>query len=327
MKVCVFGAGAIGGSLAARFSNSGTEVSVVARGDHLTAIRQNGLTLILPERKVHVHIAASSDPRDLGPQDAVFVTVKAPALPDVAATIAPLLRADTPVVFCMNGVPWWYFYAHGGPFNDRRLPLIDPNDAVWNAVGPQRAIGCVVFYLAADVIRPGVVSAVGGNVRLIVGEPNGKTSTRIQRIAQLIAKSGINVDISSRIRDDIWTKLMANMSGNPLPFLTGATIAEIFAEPLCIDAIRRIAREVIDIAHAVGCKCDIDVETMISDSKNLTIKPSIVRDLDNGRPMELDAIFTVPMEFGKMFGVQTPMLELFVTLMKLRAKAAENQRT
>ena len=114
MKVCVFGAGAIGGSLAARLSNSGTEVSVVARGDHLTAIRQNGLTLILPERKVHVHIAASSDPRDLGPQDAVFVTVKAPALPDVAATIAPLLRADTPVVFCMNGVPWWYFYAHGG---------------------------------------------------------------------------------------------------------------------------------------------------------------------------------------------------------------------
>ena len=319
MKICIFGAGAIGGHLAPRLQNAGADVSVVARGEHLAAIQKDGLTLELPDRVLHARVKASEDPGELGKQDAVIVAVKAPALPDVAARIAPLLRSDTPVVFAMNGIPWWYFHANGGPFDGRRLPLLDPDDALWHAIGPQRSLGGVV-YSSNTVVRPGVVRCVSGRMHLILGEPTGEKSARALAIAHVINETGAKAEVSERIRDDIWTKLLANMSSNPLTFLAQTTLGAVFAEPACVAAVRTVAGEAATIARALGCDVDLDVDKAFSGAS--AHKPSIVQDLERGRPLEIDAMFTVPAEFGKMLDVPTPMLDLMVTLMKLRARAA-----
>lgn len=320
MKVCVFGAGAIGGNLAARLAEAkGAQVSVVARGDHLAAIRTNGITVETAQRSFTARVTASADPRELGPQDLVIVTVKAPALPEVAATIGPLLQSDTPVMFVMNGIPWWYFYAHGGEHDGKRLPAIDPDDAVWNAVGPQRAIGSVV-YSANAVVRPGVISNANDRMHLIVGEPNGTRSKRIEDIAAFVNSGSATAKISERIRDDVWTKLLANMASNPLTFLAQATLGDMLSQPVCVEAVRTIAQEGSDIARAFGCNATLDIEKTFSASSRH--KPSIVQDLERGKPLELAAMFTVPAEFGKLAGVKTPMLDLMVALMLLRAKSA-----
>ena len=319
MKVCIFGAGAIGGHLAARLPTAGADVSVVARGEHLVAIQNNGITLELPDRTLQGRVKASENPSDLGTQDAVIVAVKAPALPDVVARIAPLLRADTPVLFAMNGIPWWYFHAHGGPFDGRRLPLLDPDDALWGAIGPQRSLGGVV-YSSNTVTAPGVVRCVSGRMHIILGEPNGEKSERAVALTDLIKTSGAKAEVSERIRDDIWTKLLANMSSNPLTFLAQTTLGAVFAEPACVAAVRKVAGEAASIARALGCAVDLDVDKAFAGAQ--AHKPSIVQDLERGRPLEIDAMFTVPAEFGKMLDVPTPMLDLMVTLMKLRARAA-----
>jgi 2-dehydropantoate 2-reductase len=319
MKICVFGAGAIGGNLATRLAASGADVSVVARGEHLAAIRADGLTLEMPKETVKARVNASAEPRDLGPQDLVLVCVKAPALPDVAAGIAPLLKPDTPVVFVMNGIPWWYFYKHGGPLDGRRLPRIDPGDAVWNAVGPQRAIGSIVNS-ANSIVRPGVIRNTSGRAHLVIGEPSGEMTPRIREIAEVINVSTVTAAISTRIRDEVWTKLLANISSNPLTFLAMAPLGAVIGDPITNAAVKTMAKEGAAIAKSLGCDVSINVDEAFSpDSPH---KPSIVQDLERGRPLELDAMFTVPLEFGKMTGVSTPLLDLMVSLMVIRAKGA-----
>jgi len=319
MKLCVFGAGAIGGNLAARLASTDAEVSVIARGEHLAAIKDNGITVETPERNLQVKVKASADARDLGPQDLVIVTVKAPALPDVAAGIGPLLKTDTPVLFVMNGIPWWYFHAHGGKYDGRKLPAIDPCDAVWNAIGPQRALGGVV-YSSNTVVRPGVIQNVSGRVHLITGEPDGRSTPRIEAAAKLIIAGGATAKVSTRIRDDVWTKLLANMASNPLTFLAQCSLGDMFAEPVCTETVRTIAKEAAAIAGALGCDVSLDVDKAFAGASRH--KPSIVQDLERGRPLELASMFTVPAEFGKMLGVPTPTFDLMVALMKLRAKSA-----
>jgi 2-dehydropantoate 2-reductase len=318
-KICVFGAGAIGGNLAARLANGGADVSVVARGEHLAAIRQNGLTLETPQRIFSAKVQASAESRDLGPQDLVIVSVKAPSLPDVARGIGPLLKPDTPVMFVMNGIPWWYFYRHGGPLDGRHLPSIDPGDAVWNAVGPERAIGAVI-YSANDMPRPGVIRNSSGRAHLVIGEPSGEETPRIKAIAEAINRSDATAKISTRMRDDVWAKLLGNISSNPLCFLTQSAIGPMMADPVCVAALKTLADEAAAIARSLGCDVSLDVEKTFSGSS--VHKPSIVQDLERGKPLELDAMFTLPLEFGKMMKVKTPLLDTMVSLMKLRAKAA-----
>jgi 2-dehydropantoate 2-reductase len=319
MKICVFGAGAIGGNLAARLANGGGDVSVVARGDHLAAIKADGLTLEMPKETIKARVTASANPRELGPQDLVIVTVKAPALPDVARDIGPLLKADTPVMFVMNGIPWWYFYKHGGPLDGRRLPRIDPGDAVWNSVGPERAIGSIVNS-ANSVPRPGVVRNTSGRMHLVIGEPGGERSERINKIADAINASSAAADISTRIRDDVWTKLLANLSSNLLTLLAQSALGPVIADPACNAAVKRIAAEGSAIAHALGCPVSIDIDQVFSAAS--VHKPSIAQDLERGRPLELDAMFTVPVEFARMMNVETPMLDLMLALTLLRARGA-----
>ena len=319
MKICVFGAGAIGGNLAVRLAKSGADVSVIARGEHLAATRSDGLTLEMPKETINARVAATAEPRDLGPQDLVLVCVKAPALPDVAAGIAPLLKADTAVMFVMNGIPWWYFYKHGGPLDGRRLPRIDPGDAVWNAVGPQRAVGSIINS-SNSVARPGVIRNTSGRAHLVVGEPSGELTPRIQKIADAINASTATAAVSTRIRDEVWTKLLANISSNPLAFLAQSALGQVIADPISNAGVKTMAREGAAIAKSLGCDVSIDIDAAFSPTS--PHKPSIVQDLERGRPLELDAMFTVPLEFGKMTGVSTPMLDLMVSLMVIRAKGA-----
>src|SRR4051812_45126486 len=220
MKIAVYGAGAIGGHLALRLHRGGADVSVIARGPHLDAIRRDGLTVHAVDGTHHARIAATDRPDTLGPQDAVFVTVKAPALPQVAAGIPPLLGADTPVAFVMNGIPWWYFDSLSGPHEGRSLPRIDPDDALRRALGPGRAIGGVV-YSASAVIAPGVVEVEQPKSRIILGEPDASDSERVRTLAGLITKGGISGEATRAIRTEIWNKLISNIAGGSIAVLTG----------------------------------------------------------------------------------------------------------
>jgi len=321
MKVCVFGAGAIGGHLAVRMADGGAEVSVVARGAQLAAIRERGLRAHGVGFDVTVHPAASSDPADFGPQDVVFVTTKAPALPSVAATIAPLLKPETPVVFVMNGIPWWYFHAEGSARDGARLPRIDPDNAVWNAVGPQRAIGGVV-YSACTVVEPGVIHATNKINRLVVGEPDNRISARIEALAEPLRRGGFVVDVTDRIRDEIWTKLMLNLTSGCLCIPAVSAPKYVYPEPAVQEALRRITAEGAAIAHAVGCSPKIDPDAQIAFGLQSNHKPSIVQDLELGRPMEIDAMFDAPLQLARMTGVATPTLDLLVSLAKVRARTA-----
>lgn len=321
MKVCVFGAGAIGGHLAGRLAKGGAEVSVVARGPHLEAIRAKGLLVRAPDGDIHAPVRASMDPAELGPQDAVIVTVKAPALPSVAAAIGPLLRPDTPVAFVMNGIPWWYFHAQGGPQDGMRLPKVDPEDAVWNAVGPQRAIGGVV-YSACTVTAPGEVLVESQRSRVVLGEPDGARSPRAEALAGVLRDGGLAMEVSERIRDSVWAKLLLNLGSGPLGVLTGCAPGGFYAEEACREATRRILAEGTAIARAMGCTVNPDAEGQIRNGATSAHKASILQDLELGRPMEIDAIYGVPLDLARMMGVETPWLDVLVAMCRARSREA-----
>ena len=320
MRICVYGAGAIGGHLAVRYARGGADVSVVARGAHLAAIQRDGLSVHTNAGELRAHVAASDDPAALGPQDAVVVTVKAPALPSVAAGIGPLLRPDTPVAFVMNGIPWWYFHALPGPLEARRLPRIDPDDALWRAVGPERAIGGVV-YAASAVIAPGVIELENPNARVVFGEPDGRMTARVEAFAAPLRAGGITAEVTPAIRDAIWQKLLGNLGNAPMAVLTQVSIRDLFQDPVCVEAARRVMHEAEAVAAAVGATVDPDHEKRIAHGRSLDHKPSILQDLELGRPMEIDGIFDAPLEMARMAGVATPTLDLLVALVKVRARA------
>lgn len=321
MKVCVYGAGAIGGHVAGRLAKGGAEVSVVARGAQLAAIQANGLRVRAPDGDIHAQVKASADPAALGRQDVVIVTVKAPALPAVAAGIGPLLGQDTPVVFAMNGIPWWYFHAAGGAHDGMRLDKLDPCGAVWQAVGPERAIGGVL-YSACTVTAPGEIEVENLRSRIVLGEPDGRRSARAEALAEVLRAGGLVMEVSERIRDAVWAKLLLNLGSGPLAVLTGCAPEGFYAEDACRDATRRILAEGAAIAAALGCTVSPDVEGQIRNASKSSHKPSILQDLELGRPMEIEAIYAAPLELARLHGVPTPTLDLLVAMTRARARAA-----
>jgi 2-dehydropantoate 2-reductase len=322
LRICVFGAGAIGGYIAGLLAEAGLDVSVVVRGAHLEAIRRDGLVVEVDGRTVHARPRASDDPATLGVQDAVLVTVKAPSLPSVAATIAPLLGPDTPVAFINNGVPWWYFMGHGGAMDGRRLPLLDPDDALWNTVGPARTLGGI-FWPASSVPAPGVVRMVSGASRgTVIGAPDGVTTPGMERIAAAFAQAGLPMAISERLRDLIWEKLAFNLSAGPMCVLTTTPVKDTHAEPALVETSRRLMAEANALIKAMGRDASIDPERTIGINTNLGHRPSILQDLLAGRPMEIDALYSVPLELARALGVAMPTLETLVGLIKVRARAA-----
>jgi 2-dehydropantoate 2-reductase len=321
MKVCVFGAGAVGGHAAARLARGGADVSVVARGPHLAAMQARGIEVRAPDATFRVDVSASDDPAQLGPQDVVLVTLKAPSLPAMAAAIQPLLGPDTAVAFAMNGIPWWYFYKEGGPHDGHRLERVDPGGVVWDAVGPHRVIGGVVNS-ACTVVEPGVVEVANEKSRITIGEPDGTISPRAEALAAALRAGGMGSDAVDDIRNRIWIKLMLNISSGPLGVLTQAAGAAMFADPVVCDAVHRIGAEMTTLAHAMGCPATARPDAQIANARTLRHTASIVQDLQLGRPMEVDAIYTVPLEIARMMNVPTPTLDLLVALTRLRANAA-----
>ncbi len=321
MKIAVFGAGAIGGHLAARLVAAGADVSVVARGAHLAAMQARGIRIVAPDFNATHPVRASDDPAAFGVQDAVLVTVKAPALPAVAAGIAPLLGSDTAVVFVMNGIPWWYFNAHGGRWDGRRVAQADPGGAVWEAIGPQRALGGVV-YSAGTVIEPGVVQVAHRRSRLFLGEPDGSLSARMAAIAAPLRAGGFLVDESTRIRDVVWQKLVGNLANGPPAVLGAAAPKDYATEPAIERVVRACFAEGLAIAAAMGCRVEVDVDSQVAHLRAMAHRPSILQDLELGRPMEIDGIYGSALELARLAGVATPTLDMLVALMKVRARMA-----
>lgn len=274
-----------------------------------------------PDASFQVRVAAAQDPAELGVQDAVLVTVKAPALPAVAAALAPLLGKDTPVVFVTNGIPWWYFHRHGGPLDGHRLPRIDPGDTILRAVGLARSLGGVV-YSACEAVEPGLIAVETPRNRLILGELDGAARPRAAALAAALQAGGMGAEVTATIRDAVWTKLMGNLSGGALAVLTQALPCEVYADPVCEAAMRAIIAEGEAIAYALGAVSRADPEAQMENGRRSRHKPSILQDLERGRPMEVDAIYTVPLELARLAGVATPTLDLIVALLRLRARAA-----
>lgn len=321
MKICVYGAGAIGGYLGGRLAAAGTDVSLIARGAHLRAIQENGLTLRDGEASDILRIPATDDPAALGPQDFVIVTLKAHSGPAAAAAMAPLLGPETAVVTAVNGIPWWYFYGVEGPWRDHRLESVDPGGRQWASIGPERAIGCVV-YPACDVPEPGVVVHLTGN-RFTLGEPDGARSDRVLRLAAVMKDAGLKAPVRPRIRDEIWVKLWGNLCFNPISALTHETLEVIARDPGTRAVARHMMREAQVIGEKLGVRFGIDVDQRIEGGASVGAhKTSMLQDLERGRPMEIDALTGVVQELARLVGVETPHIDTVLALVRLRARQA-----
>jgi 2-dehydropantoate 2-reductase len=319
VKICIYGAGAIGGYLAGSLAHAGIDTSIVVRGAHLDAIKADGLTVETKEATFTTRPRASADPAELGPQDAVLVSVKAPSLPSVAGAIAPLLKPDTPVVFVTNGIPWWYFQALD---DSRRLALLDPGDVLRDAVGLERVVGGI-FWPASSVPKPGhirMVSAAGRGTT--IGRPDGAVTPAMEAIGRAFAAAGLPFAAVPNLRDLIWEKLIFNLSCGPMCVLTSATSEGVYREPAAIAASRRLLAEGSALAAACGAKVAIDVERIVATNTNLAHRPSILQDLMAGRPMEIDSLYTVPLQMAAAAGVAMPTLELLAALIRVRAREA-----
>lgn len=321
MRICVYGAGAIGGLLGAELSLAGYDVTLIARGPHLAAMRAGGLTLRKDGAERVARPAVTDDPAAAGPQDYVLLTMKAHGVRAAAAAMQPLLGADTAVVTAMNGVPWWYFHAHPGPLAGRRLRSVDPDGRLWDLVPPQRVIGCVV-YPAAEVVEPGVVEHRYGN-RFMLGEPDGSHSPRAARLSEALIKAGFKAPVRPRIRDDIWVKLWGNLSFNPVSALTQATLATIAGDPGTRAVVRRMMVEAEQVGEALGVRFGVDVDTRIGWAADVgEHRTSMLQDLLQGRPMEIDALVGAVAEMGDLVGIDTPFIDAVLALVVQRAREA-----
>lgn len=320
MKICVFGAGAIGGYLAVRLANSGQDVSVVARGPHLAAMRENGLKLRIDGGEEVARVTATDTPADLGPQDYVILTLKAHSVPPIAGKLAPLIGPDTCVVTGMNGVPYWYFHKLDG-HDWREVASVDPGGRVSRAIPPERALGCVV-YPACEVDEPGIVRHVSGD-RFTLGEPDGSRSDRAMKLSEALRAAGFKAPVRPLIRDEIWVKLWGNLAFNPLSALTGETLDVLATRP----DLRAIARAMMvegqAVAEALGVRFPIDVDKRIEGAAQVGAhKTSMVQDLELGRPMEIDALVTAVTELGRLTGVATPTIDMILALVQARGRTA-----
>ena len=320
-KICVFGAGAIGGYIGARLAHKAeADISLVARGPHLAAMEANGLTLKQGEETFTVHPRVTSDPKSLGPQDFVIVTVKAHALPLVLDHLQPLLGKNTAFLFAQNGLPWWYFYKHGGPYDGRRIESVDPGGIIWEKLGPERALGSVVWQ-AAELEGPGIIAHAYGD-RLPIAEPSGEKTARAMLLSKLLMSSGIKSPVRGNLRDEIWLKLWGNLSFNPVSVLTQGTLLQLATDKGTRKVIRDMMEEARTVAVALGVKFSVDIDERISMAEKVgNHRTSMLQDVEAGRATELDSLLGVVIELAQMVGIATPTLNLIYELTKFRARA------
>jgi 2-dehydropantoate 2-reductase len=337
--ICVVGAGAVGGYVGARLAAAGHVTTAVARGATLRALRAHGWRLRTADGQalgevagqpagqipvpvtgeVTAPVRATDEPAELGPQDVVVIAVKAPALPSVADRIAPLLDEDTVIVSAMNGVPWWFFDGFGGPCDGLRLPAIDPGGTLTAALPASHVIGCVL-HIAVSAPEPGVTLHKAGH-RFIVGEPDGRVSARLTALAETFGSAGMDVNVSTRIRRDIWYKLWGNMTMNPVSALTGATSDLILDDEL----VNAFCRGVMTEAAAIGAKIGCPIEESPYDRNAVTrklgaMKTSMLQDAEAGKPLEIDALLTSVREIGQAVDEPTPFIDALLGLTRLSAR-------
>ena len=322
MKICVFGAGAIGGYLANGLALGGVDVTVIARGDNLAAIRKNGLTVIAEgEARTAKDIAATDDPAEAGPQDYVFITTKAHQTVAAAPAMTALFKPETAIITAQNGLPYWYFHKHGGPFDGQQLKSVDPDGVLWDTIGPERAIGCVVFP-AASLTEPGVVKHLGGD-KFTLGEPDGSMSSRVAKLSETLIDAGFQAPVRDNIRDDIWKKLWGNVCFNPVSALTLATMDVMATEPGMREICGRMMQESKDVAETLGVGFRISIEDRLDGvAKVGPHKTSMLQDLEAGRALEIDALVTAVQELGRETGIATPTIDTVLALVQQRARAS-----
>ncbi|MEQ1695367.1 MAG: 2-dehydropantoate 2-reductase [Hyphomicrobiaceae bacterium] len=325
MKVCIYGAGAIGAHIGVLMKLAGVDVSLIARGANLAAIQENGLKLITKVDDVEVEkvarMPAFQSPEDLGPQDVVICTLKSHQAWDAADHMRPLFGPETSIVTAQNGVPWWYFHGIEGKYSEMQLESVDPQGRQWSAIGPERAIGCTV-YPAAEIIAPGVVKHTYGD-RYNLGEPNRKITPRVTAIAQAFEAAGLKCKVYDDIRDDIWLKLWGNLCFNPISALTHATLDVVATDPGTRAVARGMMAEAETLARKLGVHFRVDIERRINGAASVGAhRTSMLQDLDKKRPLELDALLTSVQEMGRLVEVPTPTIEIVLALTQQMGRSA-----
>ncbi|AFZ24642.1 ketopantoate reductase [Cylindrospermum stagnale PCC 7417] len=326
MKICIVGAGAIGGYLGAKLALAGEAVTLIARGSHLEAMQKNGLKLMLADHssQVAVPTLVTNDFTQAGAQDVVILAVKAQSLQAIASSLPALYHSQTMVVTAQNGVPWWYFRKHGGEYEGTRIQSVDPEGIIETHIGAERVIGCVV-YPAAEIVAPGVIQHIEGD-RFTLGEIDGTKSDgetpaksdRIQSLAQAFKQAGFRAPIRNQIRTEIWVKLWGNVAFNPISALTGATLEAIAQYPPTRELARQIMTEAQAIAEKLGVNFGISLEQRINGAEKVGAhKTSMLQDIEAGRPTEIDAIVSAIVELGKLTQIPTPHIDALCASVKL----------
>jgi 2-dehydropantoate 2-reductase len=321
MRIAIVGAGAIGAYMGARLAIGGADVTLIARGAHLEAMQRDGLTLLAAGRdgeevREHATPRAVETPAEAGLQDFVILTLKAHQITEMAPHLAPMLGPDTSVVTAQNGVPWWYFHGYEGPLAGTRLASVDPGNVIWDAITPERVIGCVV-YPATELTAPGVVRHLAGD-RLSLGEPDGSRSDRVKKLSRAMISAGLRAPVRLHLRNELWIKLWGNVAFNPISVLTGGTLAAICAHPGTRALAHETMLEVQAVAHALGEKFTIGIDQRIEGAAAVgEHKTSMLQDFERGRRLEIGAIVGAVAELSRLVAVSTPTIDTLYSLTSL----------
>jgi 2-dehydropantoate 2-reductase len=320
VKILIAGAGAIGAYVGAKMARAGLDVTLFARGAHLRAMQQRGVQVKSPDGDFEARPKIAEKLEDVGPVDVVFLAVKAHGLPQLAPQLVPVLGPDTTVVSTQNGVPWWFFQGFGGSLAGIRLERVDPDGVITAALEPRRVVGSIVYF-ATEVIEPGVVLHIEGN-RISLGEPDGSRSDRIRRIAEALIAAGFRCPITTRIRHEIWVKILGNAVFNPISALTGATVVQMARDPQVSILARNIMGEVEEIGNQMNLELPITIDQRMAGAEKVgEHKTSMLQDLEAGRPIELEAVVGELVKLGERLNIPVPHTRAVYACTKLLAES------
>jgi len=308
MKICIVGAGATGGYLGVKLINAGFDVSLVARGAHLTAMKKNGLTLIENDKEITCSPKCSDSMKELGKMDFIFITLKAYSINGLVEEISTMFDENTSVISSYNGIPWWYFFGAEGQFKNYRIKCIDPKNIQWNVITPERIIGCVV-YPATEIIEPGVIKHIEGN-RFSLGEPNGAQTERISRISKAMVRADLRAPVRKNIRQEIWMKLIGNLAFNPLSVITGETLDVLLLNEENKKTAYEAMKEATSIMDKLNVPMSISIDQRIEGAAKVgSHKTSMLQDYERGKELELDALVVAVKEIADLLGIKTPTID------------------
>ena len=308
MKICIVGAGATGGYLGVKLINAGFDVSLVARGAHLTAMKKKGLTLIENDKEITCSPKCSDSMKELGKMDFIFITLKAYSINGLVEEISTMFDENTSVISAYNGIPWWYFFGAEGQFKNYRIKCIDPENIQWNVITPERIIGCVV-YPATEIIEPGVIKHIEGN-RFSLGEPNGAQTERISRISKAMARADLKAPVRKNIRQEIWMKLIGNLAFNPLSVITGETLDVLLLNEENKKTAYEAMKEATSIMDKLNVPMSISIDQRIEGAAKVgSHKTSMLQDYERGKELELDALVVAVKEIADLLDIKTPTID------------------